>query len=466
MRKIMVIAIRDYLAAVKTKSFIISLVMMPVLMGGSAVIQVITKKLEDAGEKRFAIVDRSPDQKIFAALQAAAERRNEIEIFDPDTKKQKEPRFVLERIEPSLPAPEAMKEQRYELSQEVLGGKYFGFLEIGSDVYTYAPLPRPKPSSLDELANVLGKPLADKVPDPQRLRYQSKTPQYSLFSRWATAIVNEVVQQKRWADAKQSRAIVQAIQQPVPIAPKGLSSRSAQTGMIQDAATENQVVQFMVPAILVVVIFLMIMVGATPLVGSIMEEKMQRIAEVLLGSVRPFDLMMGKLLGTVAVSLTIVSFYLVGGFWAASHYGFADLLSPGIIAWFFVYLVLAILMYGSLFIAVGAACTEAKEAQTMLMPVIMIAVIPMFVLVNVAQEPNGLLATTFSFFPFATPMLMMARQAVPPGIPWWQPVLGMILVLATTTLCVYAAGRIFRVGILMIGKGAKMSDLLKWVFSG
>jgi ABC-2 type transport system permease protein len=71
-----------------------------------------------------------------------------------------------------------------------------------------------------------------------------------------------------------------------------------------------------------------------------------------------------------------------------------------------------------------------------------------------------------SFFPFATPMLMVARLAVPPGIPWWEPVLGVLGVLATTVLCVYAAGRIFRVGILMQGKGARFGEMVKWVFRG
>jgi ABC-2 type transport system permease protein len=71
-----------------------------------------------------------------------------------------------------------------------------------------------------------------------------------------------------------------------------------------------------------------------------------------------------------------------------------------------------------------------------------------------------------SFFPFATPMLMIARQAASPGLPWWQPVVGMAGVVVTTLLCVWAAGRIFRVGLLLQGKGAKMSDLVRWVFHG
>jgi ABC-2 type transport system permease protein len=82
------------------------------------------------------------------------------------------------------------------------------------------------------------------------------------------------------------------------------------------------------------------------------------------------------------------------------------------------------------------------------------------------QDPNGKIAVICSFFPFATPMLLVARQSVPPGVPMWQLISGIALVLATTVFCVWAAGRIFRIGILMQGKGAKMSDLIQWVIKG
>ena len=90
----------------------------------------------------------------------------------------------------------------------------------------------------------------------------------------------------------------------------------------------------------------------------------------------------------------------------------------------------------------------------------------MFMMTSVIREPNSAVVRGFSFFPFATPTLMIARQATPPGLPWWEPVLGAVLVLATTVLCVWAAGRIFRVGILMQGKGARIGEIFKWVFRG
>jgi ABC-2 type transport system permease protein len=92
--------------------------------------------------------------------------------------------------------------------------------------------------------------------------------------------------------------------------------------------------------------------------------------------------------------------------------------------------------------------------------------LPLFVWINVAREPTSTFSTVTSLIPTATPMLMILRVAVPPGVAWWQPVLGLVLMLFTTMMLVYVAGRIFRVGILMQGKGASVRDLARWIIRG
>jgi ABC-2 type transport system permease protein len=278
--------------------------------------------------------------------------------------------------------------------------------------------------------------------------------------------VNEVVRDRRLADAKLPRATVLAASKPVPLEQKGLTRRDAASGTITEAPTKSPLELFFVPFILAMLMYMQVMFGATPLMQGVLEEKGQRIAEVLLGSVRPFELMAGKFVGMVGVSLTIAAVYLGGGFAAARYYGYAEALTPSLLAWFVVFQVLAVFMYGAMFTAVGAACTDAKEAQSLLWPVTMLIILPMFLLVNVIREPNSPFAIATSLIPFATPILMVARQAVPPGVPWWQPALATVLMLAMTVACIYAAGRIFRVGLLMQGKGAKLADLARWVIRG
>jgi ABC-2 type transport system permease protein len=223
---------------------------------------------------------------------------------------------------------------------------------------------------------------------------------------------------------------------------------------------------FMVPFGVVMLMFMMIMSGASPLMSSVIEEKMQRIAEVLLSSATPFQIMMGKLAGMVGVALTLTAVYLGGVYWAGQHYGFADAVPPSILAWFIGYLALAVLMYGSIFIAIGAACSDLKEAQAMMGPVMVLLCLPLFVMMQVLREPDSGFAVVLSLIPMATPMLMTSRMALLPNLPLWQPLAGIAIVLLATLVFVYAAARIFRVGLLMHGKGANLKTLFKWIFAG
>jgi ABC-2 type transport system permease protein len=459
MRKLFVVAAREYTAAVKTKTFIISLLIMPIMMGGSIVIQWLVMDMRDVKDKHFAIIDRT-EADVYDQLEKAITKRNNS-VVNEKTGKQLQPRFLLEKVTPSAATPGAIAEQRFELSERVRKGELFGFLDIGPDVMTANPV---KPEE-----NAPPPPVDDRA----LVRYHSNRPTYLDFSKLAHDEISKSAQQYRIQKLpiaekklKELSPQLKNLSQPVPVASRSLLTRNPRTGEIEDAPESNQVAAFLVPFILIMLMFMVIMTGATPLMQGIVEEKMQRISEVLLGSVTPFQLMLGKLIGMTAVSLTIGAVYLIGGYGSAAYFGFMEFTPPDLLVWFIIFQALAALMYGALFIAIGAACSDMKETQNLLLPVMLLACLPLFVIVNVIQEPNGPVATGLSFFPFATPMLMLARLAIPPGIPFWQPVIGVLLVLATTVLCVWVAGRIFRVGILMQGKGARLSELARWVLRG
>ena len=127
------------------------------------------------------------------------------------------------------------------------------------------------------------------------------------------------------------------------------------------------------------------------------------------------------------------------------------------------FLVIAVFLYGAMFIAIGAACSEVKDAQGMMMPALILAMFPIFLWLQVAQNPDSAMSVGFSLFPFATPYLMLLRIAIPPGPPAWQVVLSLVGAVATTLAMVYAAGRVLRVGLLMQGKTANYRDMLRWI---
>jgi ABC-2 type transport system permease protein len=438
MRKMMVVAVREYQAAVKTKAFIISLLAMPLIWGGSIVVQLALRNKVDVKDKRVAVLDYSGE--VFDAVASAAQTRNAEQIFEPGTPgAQVKPRFLFERVEPSEPDP---VRAAFTLSERVRKND-------SNDIMAFVTIPADVLDSGSEAT----------------INYHSNSPTYDDIQNWVHGPINEHIRELRMKSANLDPTIVAQVTKPKRVSNLGLVSLD-EAGQIKAAEETNELANIFVPLGLMMLMLMVVMIGSSPLVQSVLEEKTLRIAEVLLGSVGPFQLMMGKLLGMVGVSLTIVTFYLVGAFFAIRQAGYAQFFPAHVIWWFVVFQALAVLMYGALFVAVGAAVSDMKEAQSLITPVMVIAVAPMFVWLNVVKEPTSSFALTLSLIPPATPMLMVLRQAVPPGIPAWQPALGIALVLLTTVACVFAAGRIFRVGILMQGKGPKLGEITRWVLRG
>ncbi len=134
--------------------------------------------------------------------------------------------------------------------------------------------------------------------------------------------------------------------------------------------------------------------------------------------------------------------------------------------WFVVFQVLGVMLFASVFMAIGASVNQLKEAQSMLWPVWIMMMLPFFIWFRIIQEPNSPIAVALSFFPPSTPTMMVLRMATGAAVPLWQPLLGIVLTLLTTLACVYIAARIFRIGLLWQGKTPKLRELLRWAFSG
>jgi ABC-2 type transport system permease protein len=497
MRKMIVVAVREYRAAVLTKAFLVSILLMPLMMGGSILAQVFLKDVKNLKPKKYAVIDRTPGEQLFPTLQKKMQERNEKETKAAEAGKQKEPIYELVREAPSAKDRPAVLRQRFELSERVRSGELNGFMDIGADVLKEPNLTEQVVQGLgalisggsrrgrgsreeedttkedmDEEAAKKVKEAAAIAMEPRTVRYYSNNPMARGFQEWAATQIFFAVGGKRAdhlikGDKPEHEKLqeVLSVISPAALQSKELAVKNKYTGEIEDGKDTNFLASFGIPFGASMLMFMIVMVGATPAMQGVVEEKMQRIAEVLLGSVPPFQLMMGKLLGIVGVSLTLAAVYLGGAMWAAGRYGFADSVPTQLIVWFIIFQTLSVFMFGSLFIAIGAACTDMKETQNLMMPVMMLVCLPLFMLANVIQEPESKFATGMSYVPFATPMLMVARMSALPGVPLgWQPYVGMVGVLLTTLVLVYVAGRIFRVGLLMQGKGASLGELARWVF--
>ena len=427
MSKIGTVATTELSMLVRTKAFIITILLMPVLVGGSVVIQTIVSKQVDVTPRRFAVIDRSG--KLFAPLAEAAAARNTLikagglaeATFDP------------ERVEPGTYPPDELKLQ---LSERVRKDEIFAFVEIPADALA--------------------------TEGSGALRYYSDRPTYNDLLAWLTVTVNQITRSERLRAVGVDPSVVQKLERPLAGEPIGLLARGP-NGEIRPGERVDVVTTTFVPLALMYILFLTIFMSAPQLMNAVMQEKMTRISEVLLGSVSPFELMMGKLLGSAGMSFIIAVAYLLGGAVTAARWGYGHVLTPEVVFWFLVFMLLAVLLYGSVFIAVGAACNDLKDAQSLITPVTLIAVVPMFAWEAVLKSPSSPFAIGASLFPTAAPFLMQLRLALHPGPPIWQVLLSVLSCGAMTVACVWAGGKIFRIGILAQGKSASLGDMVRWL---
>lgn len=251
-------------------------------------------------------------------------------------------------------------------------------------------------------------------------------------------------------------------------------------------------------ALMGVLMYLVIFIYGSMVMRSVMEEKLSRIVEVMVSSVRPIQLMMGKLIGVggvgltqlalwavlIPIVLTIVMAFLpgvepppmnsVGNVAQVNQESFDAFSGQQVIKaifdvkwWlilpvFIIFFLGGYFIYSSMFAAMGSAISEDMgEGQQLMLPIVFVVLIAFYMLFPVLSNPNGSLAVFASLFPLFSPIIMPARLAFDP--PWWQIVLSIVLMLATVWFFIWLTSRIYRVGILMYGKKVTIKEMVKWL---
>jgi ABC-2 type transport system permease protein len=199
---------------------------------------------------------------------------------------------------------------------------------------------------------------------------------------------------------------------------------------------------------------------------SIIEEKTSRIFEVLLATIRPEELMAGKVLGVGAVGLTQIGIWIVAGLLVAKlgllAAGVSFSITPVQVGFFILFFLLGYVLYSSVAAALGAMTSSEQELQQMNMFLMLPLIACSLVILRVVRDSDGLIAKAFSFFPFCTPLIMYVRIAVrqPPA---WQIALSIAGLVLTILAVLWFASRIYRVGILMYGKKPNLPEILRWL---
>lgn len=225
-------------------------------------------------------------------------------------------------------------------------------------------------------------------------------------------------------------------------------------------------------------LYMVILLYAVAVLRATLEEKTNRIVEVIISAMKPWHLMLGKIIGVGAVSMTQMAIWLIAGvllfaagipMLVAAQPELANLsnvseILPGIgmLALFIGFFVGGFFMYSGLYAAIGAMCSSDEEAQQAQWPVIMLLIIPIMMVTVVIENPNSTMAVTMSLVPFFSPILMWGRVAGG-GVPVWQIGLSFVLMFLTVLAVAWVAGRIYKVGILMSWKRPTLPELVLWI---
>ena len=429
MKKVLVIIKREYLVRVRTRAFVIGTIVSPVLLLALIILPAFLAERGGGGERQITVLDQSGDPLLFEALRARVESRGS-DSSEPNFGRGTQFRLHLQQL-PSDQSPTEWIKKDSNLEAEK--GSERAYLILG-------------PSALGNAA----------------AEYHAKN--LSDFSiRGLEESVSAAVSERRLIRAGYDASQISGYMKPVDLKKFKIdvSGESTEGGMRQD---------FMIAFALLFFLYMTVLFYGLFVMRGVIEEKQSRIIEVLISSVRPTQMMVGKLLGIGLVGLTQI------GIWALStallsSFGVAMFAAQGakvpsvpasLLVYFVLYFILGFFLYATLYAAVGAIVSSEEDAQQVQFPVTMLLVVPMMIFGLVMANPNSTMSIVLSMVPFFAPTLMMLRIAVI-NPPVWQVILSMVIMLVTIVGLLWLAAKIYRVGILMYGKRPNLAELGRWL---
>ena len=435
MNKIGIIISREFNERVRKKSFIITTLLMPILMLAMMVAPTLILLFAKGEQKSLVVIDQSG-------------------VVAPQLSGDDEVQFTLSDA---------------ELDAARADQNIFGVLWIGPDVVdnpTNVKLYTNSSSSMTLESNISSQ--MEKIIERERLK------------RYNIENLEQIIE-----DVK------------VNVTLTTFRNDQATDGVAEEATSSE--ISYILGLVLGLMLYMFLMIYGSMVMTSVIEEKGSRVLDVLVSSVSPFQLMMGKILGVASVAVTQIAIWgvLVCGIGSvvlpalmpedmmqtveAVQAGQitsmeadidADLLSAVSLAtdvgglvmmfvWLALFLVGGFLFYSAMFAAAGSAVDSIQDASQLQTPITVPIVLALILSMTVATDPNSAIAVWGSIIPFTSPIVMMAR--VPYGIPTWQIVLALVLLYASVAAMAWAAGKIYRVGIFMHGKKPSFKELISWM---
>jgi ABC-2 type transport system permease protein len=434
MHKLWVVFSREYAQVVKKKSFVIGLFLTPVIMSVFILLPSFLARMKSSETERLAIIDQSG----YDIGHGFAEALAEYTLEDEET-----PYYAVEQIFDLSPDAEDEFDRINDSLRTLVTNKdlkYFLVVKPGVEISD---------------SNVF---------------LVTNSDNFRSLNRFEDAISNEVSTIRlRTSEINLTIDSVLVLTEPVDLATRDTKGESIPFQ-----------IKYFAALIFVGIMFGMIIGYGQMVMRSVIEEKNSRIMEVLVSSVTPFQLMLGKILGLGAATMTQVGIWFAAGVIMYASRGSLDVdpaieriaFDPIIITFFVLFQIAGYLLYSTLFALIGSIVNSEKEAASFIAPITIFMMLPFVLGISVVQEPNSTMATVLSMIPFTAPTMTMMRLVfVVPTLTEFslfsgivgEAVLSLLSVTITLVGMVWLTAKIFRIGILMYGKRPTLPELMKWI---
>lgn len=448
MNKLSAIIKREYFQRVRNKWFILATLIAPLMLAALVALPALVGSMQTSGKTRFAIIDQT--DRLFDGLRESIGHSDydddeDDEAAEPQQAGKREPatnpkgeaaaRYEIERVQMNN---RSLDEVRRELNQKVQRNQLDGYLIIPADILTTGQ------------AEYFGRKGSD-----------------IFFAGRLKDKLSDAVRDERLRDNQINQARLRELSRPVALNRTVVSER----GEEKDSG-ESFVLSYVVGGL----IYVTILLYGGMIMSAVVEEKTTRVAEMLFSSVRPFTLMLGKLLGVSLVALTqcaiwgaalaLVTIYGMTSVAAAAMAGRTSFtipsIAPSAIIYFVLFFLLGYFIYATLYALVGSLVNTVQEGQQLSLPLVFILVFAFSLIIPVLRNPNSSFSFWISLVPFFSPITMIVRifSQTPP---FWQIALSLLLGFSTVVLLIWVAARIYRIGMLMYGKRASLAEMWRWI---
>lgn len=414
MNRILTVISREYLERVRSKSFVIGTVLGPALMSLFIVVPMLTADKGGDAERTIAVIDEGGDVRGPLAEALAEAGRKGL------------------TLEPVAVGPGGLEPAIAEVKKMIVDGSVHSGLVIPSDFIESGK------------ASFYNKSVSSAVVRQEQLK----------------PALDRILREERFKRAQVPDSLFNYLSGRADIAGISVTAEGGEEEQNDDSS-------FGMAFVLIMIMYMMVLMYGMHTLTAVIEEKSSRMVEVLLASVSPGDLMMGKVIGIGLAGLTQF-FIWASAFFVLSQRGVTmgdftldvGFLTPTILVSFVMFFLLGFFLYATLFAGVGAMCNSVQDSQQFQFPLTMGLVIPMMLLSLVMRSPNSPLAAGLSLVPLFSPVLMFMRVCMETP-PFWQIALSWVLMGASIWVSARAAGKLFRIGILLYGQSPTWATLAK-----